>query len=220
MDLSSPISSVVPSAHGAVLAVLARTDTLLSGRQIAALTGGRFSQSRVNAVLGELTRAGIVWREERPPAMAYRLQRDHVAADGIIALARQWEVLISRIRDAIAGWHDAAEAAWIFGSAARGDGGPDSDIDLLVVRPDEFKGREYRRTHDPNVLSQWERQVAELEMDVLAWSGNVGEVLDLSVTEFRRAVEQDDRLVRDLRDHGIPLTGGRTRALLGAEVSK
>jgi len=34
MDLSSPISSVIPSAQGAVLAVLARTDEPLSGRAV------------------------------------------------------------------------------------------------------------------------------------------------------------------------------------------
>jgi len=35
MDLGSPMSSVVPSAHGPVLAVLARTHAPLTGRTIA-----------------------------------------------------------------------------------------------------------------------------------------------------------------------------------------
>ena len=70
MDLSSPMRSVIPSAHGAV---------------------------RTNEVLGMLADAGLVLRENRPPAKAYRLNRDHVAADAITALADQWTLLLERI---------------------------------------------------------------------------------------------------------------------------
>ena len=76
MDLSSPISSVIPSAHGPVLAVLARTSEPLSGRRVAALTDGKVGQRRANEVLGALADAGIVLREHRPPAKLYRLNRD------------------------------------------------------------------------------------------------------------------------------------------------
>ena len=38
MDLTDPMQSVIPSAHGAVLSVLARTDEPLSGRRVAELT--------------------------------------------------------------------------------------------------------------------------------------------------------------------------------------
>jgi hypothetical protein len=96
VDLSSPISSVIPSAHGAVLAVLARTHEPLSGRRVAALTDGRVGQRRVNDVLGELADAGIVRCERHPPAKLYVLNREHVAAAGIIALANQWEALLRR----------------------------------------------------------------------------------------------------------------------------
>jgi hypothetical protein len=41
MDLSDPVSAVIPSAHGAVRAVLARTTEPLSGRKVAVLTDGR-----------------------------------------------------------------------------------------------------------------------------------------------------------------------------------
>src|SRR5664280_476791 len=136
MNLSDPMSSVVPAAHGAVLAVLARTDRPLSGRQVADLSGGHVKQSRAHQVLHELTEAGVVLCEERPPAKLYRLNRDHVAATGIVVLASQRDELLRRIRDHIERWMPRAVAVWLFGSAARGEGGPRSDIDLLVVRPD------------------------------------------------------------------------------------
>lgn len=121
MKLAHPMQSVIPSAHGAVLAVLARTAEPLSGRQIATLTRPRFSQSRVNSVLGELARDGIVQVDVRPPASYYRLNRDHVAASGVLALASMWQTLLDRIRASVTEWSTQPIAAWIFGSAARAE---------------------------------------------------------------------------------------------------
>jgi hypothetical protein len=98
MDLANPMQSVIPSAHGAVLAALARTDLPLSGHRIAELTKPKFSQTRVNDVLRHLTQSGVVLREKRPPSNLYRLNHDHVAADGILQLARMSATLVARIR--------------------------------------------------------------------------------------------------------------------------
>lgn len=208
MDLSSPISSVIPTAHGAVLAVLARTDAPLSGRQVAAMTRGRFGQSRVNEVLGELAHAGVVLREVHPPSKVYRLNRHHVSADGITALADQWNVLVKRMRAELDSWQTRPRAAWIFGSAARGEGGRESDIDVLIVRGDP-----------PSIRSevdeeQWESQLQRFGERVQLWSGNPCEILELAVAEMQEAVDRDDRLVKDLRDHAIPLVGKDARSLL------
>ena len=98
MDLANPIQSVIPSAHGAVLSVLARTDEPLSGRGVAELTKPRFAQTQVNRVLRKLVASGVVLLERRPPANLYRLNHDHVAAAGIQALARMWVSLVARTR--------------------------------------------------------------------------------------------------------------------------
>lgn len=204
MDLSSPISSVVPSAHGAVLAVLARTYQPLSGRQVAALTRGRAGQWRVNELLGQLTEAGIVRREEHPPAKLYRLNRDHVAADAIIGLAEQGEELLRRIRQHAASWALPSRAVWLFGSAARGEGGPGSDIDILIVRPDDVD------VDDP----PWLDQVADLSERIWAWSGNSCEVLELSAAELLDMEEREERLVVELRSDAVCLAGASPRRLL------
>ena len=207
MDLSSPISSVIPSAHGAVLAVLARVGEPLSGRKVAELTNGKVGQWRTNEVLGALTDAGIVFREERPPAKLYRLNRDHVAAAGIVVLADQWALLLQRIQDDLATWETSPVSACVFGSSARGDAGPDSDIDLLLVSPAEVRDVEIaERT--------WHAQVDELSERVRAWSGNTCEVLELTEAELGDAVTREDRLVRDLRQDAIALHGQDIRTLL------
>lgn len=204
VDLSSPISSVIPTAHGAVLAVLARTTEPLSGRRVAALTNGRFGQWRVNEVLGQLATAGIVLRESRPPAMLYRLNRHHVASVGIEALATQRAVLLDRMRAEVAAWEVPADAVWLFGSAARGDGDVSSDIDLFVVRPVTVD------TDDP----AWLRQMDDLSEHITRWSGNGCEALEVSRAELAEMVSRGERLVDDLRADALTLGGGSPRGLL------
>ena len=204
MDLSSPISSVIPSAHGAVLAVLARTHEPLSGRRVAALTDGRVGQRRVNDVLGELADAGIVRCERHPPAKLYVLNREHVAAAGVIALASQWEELLRRIRDELVDWQAPPVSACLFGSAARGQASSDSDLDILLVPGFD----------DDRLTLVWQEQVDRLTELVGAWSGNACEVLELSTEELAGAAARNDRLVHDLKADAITLGGRDVRSLL------
>jgi predicted nucleotidyltransferase len=204
MNWSNPIASVIPSAHGAVLAVLAQTHEPLSGRQVAVLTRGRFQQRRVNEVLTELADSGLVLREVRPPAKLYRLNREHVAAPAIVDLATMWAALLDRIRAAVEAWRIPVDAAWLFGSTARGEAGRGSDVDVLLV---------HTPSTAPDGEQVWEQQVETLTQDVQAWSGNPCEVLELTRAELADAVDRGDRLVRDLLDHGIPLTNTSRRLL-------
>ena len=199
MDLTSPIRSVVPSAHGEVLSVLARSGQPLTGRSVAALTGGRLSVKGVNLALRRLATAGIVLVEDHPPAKLYRLNRRHLAADAIAALAELRPQLIEAMRAALERWDRPAAGAWLFGSAARGDGGVESDIDVLLVRSDDSD------TEDP----QWTAQVELFAEDVLAWSGNPCAIVEYSDAEFARLMAGDERLARDLRNEGIGLTPRR-----------
>ena len=211
MDLSSPISSVIPSAHGRVLAVLARTTEPLSGRQVTALTNGTASQNRVNEILGALADNGIVLREHRPPAKLYRLNRDHVAAAGITALVQQWDVLLQRMRDEIADWAEPPLAACLFGSAARGEADVDSDLDVLLIPVARVATSE-------ETERIWHRQLDQFAERVRLWSGNTCEVLELTVAELADGLERDDLLVRDLRRDAIGLAGRDVRELLRRRV--
>ncbi len=214
MDLSSPISSVIPSSQGAVLAVLARAGQWLSGRKVADMTEGRVSQPRVNKILQDLTVAGLVLREDHPPAKVYRLNRDHVAANAIVALAEQWTTLLQRIQDDLAEWNPEPVSACLFGSAARGEAGVSSDIDVLLIAPDDVL--------EPKTLGEmvWESQVDDLVDKIYRWSGNACEVLQLTTAEVQAAVDRDDRLVRDLQSDAIALQGRDIRTLLRKRPSR
>jgi len=197
MQAAHAISSIIPSSHGAVLEVLARTDTSLSARAVARLTDGRVSHTLANTVLKSLKAAGIVTCETHPPAILYSLNRRHVAADAVVALASMRTVLFDRMRSTITSWDPEPAAAWVFGSFARGEAHTDSDIDILVVRPDSV-GED-----DP----AWQRQITRFDQDVRDWSGNDCNTIEFGRREFAELVASSERLPTDVADDGIHLFG-------------
>lgn len=198
MDLSNPIRSVIPSVQGDVLAVLARTEAPLTGRGIAGLVDG-VSPSGVKLALRALTDAGLVLVESHPPANLYRLNRRHLAAHAIAALASLRAQMITAMRDHIASWNSASWGAWLFGSAARGDGSTASDIDVLVVRPDAVD------EDDPC----WTAQLERFTDDVGEWTGNPCSIIEYSRTEFDDLLASTERLAGDLRRDAVALTSRR-----------
>lgn len=207
VDLSNPISSVIPGAYGEVLAVLARSGEWLSGRKVAALTRGQTSRRRVDAILAELARAGIADLREVPPAKTYRLNREHVAAVAIESLALLWENLLARLRDELDSWALQPEAAWVFGSASRREGNLSSDIDLALIKPGGLEGR------DDDL---WMTQVDALRESVRSWSGNELEVFSVTTAQLRRLREDGERLVDELRADAIVVIGPSVHDLLAA----
>lgn len=194
MDLSNPIRSVIPVSQGEVLAVLARTDRPLTGRRVAELTDGRLSQKGTNLALRALVRAGLVLAEAQPPANLYRLNRQHLAAPSIEALVSLRERLIAAMAEHIAGWKIPTDGAWLFGSAARGDGNESSDIDVLVLRPGALD-------------DTWDDQVEQFASAVTAWTGNRCAVVEYATGEFAELMDRaEDRLAVGLRADAIALT--------------
>lgn len=194
MDVSNPIRSVIPSVHGDVLAVLARTAVPLSGRGVASLAEG-VSRAGVQKSLTALAEAGIVLVEHRPPVKLYRLNRQHLASDAIVELATIRQRLFAQMRQQVAGWRRPPWGVWLFGSTARGDGSTSSDIDVLIVRPVNVAD------DDP----EWLVQVDSLSDDVTAWTGNPCRIVEYSHDEFNTMLAEDQRLIRELRTDGIAL---------------
>ncbi|HEX9682222.1 MAG TPA: hypothetical protein VGA13_04020 [Acidimicrobiales bacterium] len=199
MDLSNPIRSVIPAAQGEVLAVLARTEEPLSGRRVADLTDGRVSQKGVNLVLRALVAAGLVTAEDHPPAKLYRLNRRHLAANSVAALATLREQLIDAMQSQFETWTVPAWGAWLFGSAARGGGDATSYIDVLIVRPDDVEEGD----------AEWLGQLEHLVTGVGEWTGNSCEIVEYAAGEFEALMAREDRLAADLRSDGVALTAQR-----------
>jgi predicted nucleotidyltransferase len=202
MDISRPYSSIAPTIEGDVLVVLAGTTGQMTGRQVSRLVR-RGSQPAVNAALNRLVTQGLVRRAEAPPAFLYSLNREHLACPAVEVLANLREEFIARLQRAFDGWDPRPVHASLFGSAARGDGDEDSDIDIFLVRP----------VHVDEENETWQRQADELRTAVEAWTGN-----PVSVIEFvdKRVVAMAPDALAPMLADGILLSGAKLADLAGA----
>ncbi|MCZ7536565.1 MAG: nucleotidyltransferase domain-containing protein [Acidimicrobiia bacterium] len=206
MDFRSPITTVVPGARGVVLRILAATTVPLTGNKIAELSGGAVSQSGVSKAIAPLVESGLVTCEHTGTANLYLLNRDHVAAAAVLAAAGARDELLARMAAAVQSWRVRPVAVWVFGSAARGQATPSSDVDILVIRADAV----------PEDDDRWETQTLALAESVLLWSGNRCQVLEYSEAEFSELVAAGDRLVRALHDDAVVVAGRSPRQMAKA----
>jgi len=204
MDISSPISSVIPGVPGVILQVLARTTQPLTGSGIADLVAPRWSRAGVTKALHGLVESGLVTCMPAGRANLYTLNREHVAATPVLELSHLRATLIDRISAAVRAWPTAATAVYVYGSLARSSGNSSSDIDLLVVRP--------RHVSESN--EKWSSQLIRLTDNVHEWSGNHCEILEYTVVELQRLVKRKDALILSLRRDAQLVAGQRVRGLL------
>lgn len=203
MDVSRPYTAVCPTLEGDVLRVLARTTRVLTGREVAALAGRR-SHSGVLGILHRLTEHGLVNRVELNRAYLFTLNREHLAAPAVEMLMGMRTALRHRISDAVGAWEIAPVHVSMFGSAARGDGSTDSDIDLLVVRPGDVLEDD----------AGWAAQLGDLKDDIRRWTGNYAQIVELVDDEIDRLREGERPIVAALRSDAVLLYGPEIAALL------
>jgi predicted nucleotidyltransferase len=204
MDLARPYAAISPTLDPAVLTVLAGTTRPLTGREIARLVG-RASHSGVMAVLDRLDHQGIVDREEAGRAFLFTLNREHLAAPAVELLAGLREELLHRIRSEVGGWSVKAHHLSLFGSAARGDGGIDSDIDLFAVRFSSIESQ------DP----VWREQLDLLSWKVERWTGNPARIVEVEERDLPQLRKERSPVVEELLADAISLAGPEASALLG-----
>lgn len=203
MDLAMPLAVVTPTLDAAVLHALAATTAMSSGARVHQMAGTG-SPDGVRRVLARLVTQGIVLADQHPNATLYLLNRDHVAADAIVALTRLRTMIIDRITDGLSSWSPEPVHASLFGSFARGEATTTSDIDILVViGPAGAADQDARAT-----------QIDQLSADVLRWTGNRGHIVDPTPDVLAAMIAADDPLVASWRADHIHLLGTRLLDLL------
>jgi predicted nucleotidyltransferase len=207
MDMSNPMTTVVQTLDGPVLAVLARTTAPLTGRRIHQLAGTGSERGVLN-VLHRLAASGLVDATRVGPSIQFTLNRDHVAAPAVLQLTELRPLLFDRFREAIDAWPIQPEHASIFGSTARGDGDVDSDIDLLLVHSFE----------DPT--QAWNDQLADLSDQAHRWSGNYLQIYDLSLTGLLAHLEAGEAIVNDWKRDAVRIHGTEIRTLINRLTHK
>ena len=192
MDVSLPITTVVPSLDGPVLAALAATTTPMGLGTVHA-RAGRGSKSGIRTVLLRMVEEGLVL--DVPGG--YVLNRDHLAAPAIESLASLHGELVDRIRQAVEEWSVPPTLVGLFGSAARRDGDSHSDIDVLVV------------SEDPELAER----VDALAVQIQRWTGNGAHVVGRTPAEVARLRRADEPILAEWTSDLVLLAG--TRSALG-----
>lgn len=196
MELNRPLMTITPTLDGDVLAVLARHDAVFTTGQVHRILT-EYSEEGIRKVLRRLSAQGVVLSERIGNAFAYRFNNEHLAARHIYELARLQETFLSRLQEYLAAWQTPPVYAAVFGSAARGRMTPDSDIDLLLVRP--------RAAVD----ATWDDQLDDLATTVTRWLGNDTRVLEFTEDEIATSGRQEP-VLDDVLQEGLTVAGKRS----------
>ena len=203
MNLAHPVRAVVPTLDGPVLEVLAGTTRPLTGREVHRLARAG-SPNGVRRVLARLVEQGLVHAEERAAAVFYVANRDHVAWPAVDLLTSLRRSLLDRLHAEFGSWRPKPVHASLFGSAARGEGGDQSDVDVLLVRPEGVEEDE----------SPWADQVDRLRRQVWAWTGNRCQAFQVDLVRLAEHVHARDPLVDAWLRDAITLVGSDLRTVL------
>ena len=207
MDLSHPEYVILGENRARILHRLAVLAEPASGRRIHELSGVR-SLRTTQRILDELVALGLVDMQKVGPANAYTLNRGHVLWDPIEKVLGTRAVVASAVeetvREATAG---VVASAAIYGSMARGEAGPESDVDVLVVWEDE------------TTVDQRDAVLEALEERLRRLTGNRVQALAVTRAELARLVDHEDPLVASIRRDGKTVTGVEIGSLLGANAN-
>jgi predicted nucleotidyltransferase len=195
---------ITPTLDGDVLAVLAAADAPHTVGGVQRLLGSRSAEG-IRKVLARLTAQGTVTSQRVGNVVSYRLNREHLAAEHITGLANLRATLMDRVRTHVQGWPTPPVWAALFGSAARGQMRPESDIDLFLVDP----------AVDPE---RWAALVGQLSTAVTRWTGNDARVLSMTEAEVQAGAVTRDPILQSMLDDALTISGEPTwlrRAVAG-----
>jgi predicted nucleotidyltransferase len=207
LDLSHPARDLFGENEERLLSRLATLPQGESGNRLHQLAGTSSARSTQRA-LARLERVGLVSADSVGPARLYKLNRRHVLWDtvfsGLAGAARTEQRLGEIVQRALA---DHASVA-VFGSFARGDAGPESDIDLVIVWTDDVD------------FDTQDGVIQTIETEVRLLTGNDVQILTVDARDLRRMAQADDPLLESWRRDARQLTPGASLADLITEASR
>jgi len=179
--------ALFPESRTAVLASLADAgDEGIHLREVARRTD--LNSKTVMRELHSLRDAGILVSRDVGRQVVYRLNPDCPIHDELQSIIRKTVGLAGVLRTALEPFGDCIEQAYVYGSHARGEERPDSDIDLMVVgsvslrelsSPLRQSGRALRRAVNPTLYTAEDYQRQLKTEDSFVSRVHRGERLDL-----------------------------------------
>jgi len=186
---NEPFGGVIPGARGAVLAALMRTGTPMTGRRVHGLVSDDHSLWSVQQVLKDLAAIGLVRTESIGRAGVHEINEGHSAVAPLMTLLDPIDALRKAVDSVARADANAVSGVILFGSIARGDAGPGSDIDLAVI-----------------ATAWWDRRI-ELKEHVATRLGNDCDVVVFTRAEFTRLAAAGEPVVVGINRDGVALFG-------------
>jgi len=160
--------------------------------------------------LNTLTEMGVLTQLRLRGSHLYTVNRDHHLIAPLEALFKAESQRFRMLRDIVRGGLEASGAlphvvsAILFGSAARGDARPDSDLDVLFVADSKA------------VEDSVEEAAIDLQEEVFAKLGVTLAPITLPLARFRERYDAGDPLLHNVEAEGRILLGSTMRELVGA----
>lgn len=173
----------------------------LSGRELAKLSG--VSQFKIRTVLDDLSRQGLLKKRLSGRSHLYAFNKHHFLAEKIALLLEIEENFFSFLGTWIMNRMDRKPISIIlFGSMARGEERPDSDMDLLFI---------YRRIDSEANLVE---KINEALSDSLEYFGNRLAPVLTTPASFQKAIKNRDPFFLHILKEGITLKGAAMNEVL------
>jgi predicted nucleotidyltransferase len=201
MNLSSPLSSLIPSLDAVALEVLAGTESALGASRIHQL-GRRGSRQGITNALDRLVEHGLVTAEPTNHGAMYRLNREHLLTPSVLLAADARRELFRRLAAACGSFSPAPVSVSLFGSVARSDSTPDSDIDLLIVV-----------SGDPTDVDRWSEGLFDLTVQVDAWTGNHLAAITQTLCHLTDLVRAGEPIIDSWQEDAVTIFGSDIRSV-------
>ena len=173
-----------------ILRLMFRTRGLFSGREVSRLVG--FSPTHTISNLRELEAAGLILRQRAGNTDLYQLNERNSAVNGVLEPIFNWE---KNLLDELAGMFadklgDKLVSIKLFGSVAKGEEEPGSDIDLLVILKDGVD------------LDELEEVTAEADLDAGQRFGCPVSTISVTESDYAKKVKTKRGFWKDIPKDG------------------
>lgn len=196
MNLSKPLTSLIPTLEGEVLTVLAGAQISFSGLQVQKIIG-KYTPRGVRDALQRLCVQGIVTRRPAGAADLYELNPTHIMTKYIKSLVDLRSEFLELLKKEVSAWDIPPLCGAVFGSAVRSDMKPESDIDLFIVRPSTVEFG----------LGTWREQLAHLSRKIGEWTGNSAQIFELNEEGIANELTSKGGVLYSIIDQGILFYG-------------
>lgn len=166
----------------------------LTGRALGTLA--QTSVFKINSVLRFLVSQGVITQTVVGRAHLYRLNEHHILVHDVINYLINYENnFLTRLGEMIIEKLSLSPLSVIlYGSVARGDEGPMSDIDLLLIYQDEEK---------PGPISETGSIIEWINRNY----GNMAGIRRIRISEFQNPMEEHKALIRNIIKEGKSIAG-------------